>query len=196
MAAFPRPAAEPVVEADCFESFVDAVAASEHVNVFGDSAGARLGSFGVVDAPDDRVTILGIKLRERGRHGGVAVELAGEVVGDFSRALSVIGGVPPSVGLGAFDIGQSCGSHPAVFDQLLGPVTVDLRPPAAAGARREALEPVVVVVSSFLAVDPPEAQRDLDRIWVGNGSLACVFLGDLKPHARAVGRRLSRTTHG
>ena len=91
---------------------MDAFSAAEHVHVACDSPLAGPGSFGIVDAPDDRIAVAGVELCERSGCVGVAVEFALQIRGNRGGALPFVGSVPASVGLGALDLGEAGWSHP------------------------------------------------------------------------------------
>ena len=166
-------------------SVVDAFAAREHRHERRDSPGAGRRALGILDAVEDGVAVAAVERVEEGAGGGIAVELAGEVLGHLGGALRLIRGVPATVRAGALDLAQSGRLHLAALDQELGLGAVDLRPPAAASAGNEALHPVVGVERLLLAVDPAEADRHLQRLRVGDGLDAAALAGDLQPDALA-----------
>jgi len=109
--------------------------ALEHRQELGQTAFAGLGFFRLGEAVGDRVAVGAIELGEESRGGGVGVELALEVVGNFRRALALVGGLPAAVLLGRRDLGDTRRAE-ALFDlQRFAFLAVDLRPaPAGDGA--------------------------------------------------------------
>ena len=168
---------------------VDLLAALEHGEEFVEAAGAGLGLFGLGEAVGDRVAVGAVEVGEEGRGGGVGVELALEVVGDLGGALALVGGLPAAVGLRRGDLGGAGGtegagaSRASAFSRLI----FDQRPRGTAG--REALQEVGLVEAALLAVDPAEAEGQLEGLGVGDARLRRALLGDLQPEARRVSRR-------
>ncbi len=118
--------------------------------------------------------------------GGSASSARSEVLGDGDLAGRWIGGVPAAVGLRGFDGGHSGLPHAAGLDERRGLLGVDERPLAAGRARGEALERVVLVVAGDLAVDPAEAQGDVERLRVGDRFDGRGLLGELQPYPAGV----------
>src|SRR6185312_5432352 len=73
--------------------------------------------------------------------------------------------------------------HPAALDQHRRLFGVDLRPHASWPARREALKPRAIVERPLLTVDPPKAQRDVERLLIVRRREPAVLLRDLHPDA-------------
>lgn len=164
---------------------MDLLAARQHCDQRRDALLARLGLLRRLHAPQHRVAVRAVQRREerpglRGRR-----QRGLQVVGDGGGAGAVVGLVPAAVGLRPVDLGLPGGLHASRFDQRLGLAAVDLRPQAARAPWREALQPVLFVEGFLLAVDPAVAERDLDRLRVGDGGRVGARLGELQP--RAVG---------
>ena len=130
---------------------VERLSLAQHRDEALDPLGAGLGSLGLVDAVEERVAVLAPQRREELACGGVAVELALEVLGHGGPALRRIGGLPAPVGLGGLHLVQAGRAHPPLGDQPLGLLAVDLRPPAPRPAGGEALEEEVLVVGTVAA---------------------------------------------
>jgi hypothetical protein len=103
------------------------------------------------------------------------------------RAGRGIGSRPAAVGLRRRDRAQAPCPHAARRDQLRRPRPVVLRPFAARPARREAGEPALIVIWLKLPVDPPMAQRAIDRLRFRGADDAGPLLGKFHPNARAAG---------
>jgi hypothetical protein len=163
---------------------VDLLAAFEHGDEFGEAAltGAgflRLGA----ETEEDRVAVGRVEGGEELGRLGVGVKLALEVVRDRGGAGALVGGLPATVGFGRFDLGEASGADRVGGEQGFGLFAVDLRPAAARPTRGEALEEVGLVEAALLAVDPAEAERQVDRLGVGDARLRRPLLGDLQPDA-------------
>src|SRR4051794_5292460 len=131
----------------------------EHLDELREPPRPRLGPLGVLQAIEDRVAVLAVQAGEERLRPRSRVELAPEVVGDGHRRLPGVGRRPAAVGLRGLGLGQAARAHPALGDQPLGLLAVDLRPLAARRARAEALQEPLLVQRLAPAVDPPEADR-------------------------------------
>ena len=156
-------------------------------HVLSDLAGARLRLLDRADAVEDGVAARAVEVGEGRCRGWRRVERGLEVVGHGGVRLAGVGGIPSTVGLRRVDLTPAGRAHPLRVDEARRPLGVDLRPGAALDAAGEPLPEVRVVVPRLLPVDPPEAQRFVDRVAVGDGVDTAALLGDQQPHT---GRRV------
>ena len=125
----------------------------------------------------------GVERLEEARRRRVRVELLLQVGRHADLRLRLVGVVEPAVGLRLLVLAQPGRADAVGGDQRLDLLPVDPRPLAAAPARREALEEPVLVERLALAVDPAEAERDLERLGVRDALDPRLLLGDLQPDA-------------
>ncbi len=163
---------------------MDRLAALEHRDEFAQAALAGLGSLRLVEAVEDRVAVGAVELGEEGGRCGAGVELTPKVVGDLGGAGALVGGLPAAVGFGRLDLGQPGRPDRAALEQTFALLAIELRPATARAARGEALEEVLVVEAALLAVDPAEAEGQLECLGIGDARLRRPLLGDLQPGAR------------
>jgi hypothetical protein len=86
-----------------------------------------------------------------------------KVLWNRGLALRRIGIIESSVSLRGLILSEACPLHAAFDDQPPSALPVDRRPSAARSPRREALQEEVLTVAAKLPVDPPEADRLVDR---------------------------------
>ena len=79
--------------------------------------------------------------------------------------------VPSPVRLRAVDLVLALGPHPTFLDQPSHVTDVDFRPHASRSSWREGLQVVVGIKGLRLPIDPPEAQRDIERLGVRDPGL-------------------------
>src|SRR4051794_12489900 len=141
-----------------------------------------------MQAIEDRVAVGGVERREV--RGGVRarVELGLQIGRHLDVRGRVVGRVPAPVGLRALDLGDARRLHVAALDQLRDQPDVALGPLRARPPRRVLLQEVRLVAGLALAVDPAEAEGDVERLGDGDRLHAGALLGDLDPEA--VGRRV------
>src|SRR4051812_25222735 len=174
--------------AECREGLVvDLLAAFEHGDELAQAALARLRLFCLLEAVGDRVAVGAVERGEELGCGRVGIELALEVGWDLGGALPLISGLPAPVGFRRFDLGQPRRAHLPRLDQHFRLLAIDPRPAAARAPRREALKEMLVVEAALLAVDPAEAEGQLERLPIGDAGLGRTLLGDLQPDALAGG---------
>src|ERR1700730_4692922 len=161
---------------------VDRLVRGQHRHVLRYPLGPGLGALGVADPVQDRVPVRPAQGREELAGGIAAGQLALQVFRNARGSLAAIGGLPPAVLPGQLDLAPPGGLHPARLDQTGRLVGIDLRPAAARPARREALQPVLLVERALLAVDPAVAERHLERFGIGHAGSARALLRDLEPY--------------
>jgi len=116
------------------------------------------------------------------RGGGVRVE--GRLqVGRSRHVLHAVGGISATIGLRPLDFGEPIGAHLTGFDESRNVVTIDLRPGAVLAARGEGGEREVVIDSVCLAIDPAEAEGDIERLRPGHAGCIRQLLAQLESHA-------------
>src|SRR4029077_20320084 len=96
----------------------------------------------------------------------VARERRSEIRGYFRGAATIVCTLPPAVSLRALDLSEARSLHRPRGDQRFSLRTVDLGPRTLLPARREALEPRVLVERALLAVDPAPCERDIEGLRV------------------------------
>src|SRR5207245_1009697 len=133
---------------------IDFLLIVEHGDEFLDASASRLGFLRLMDPVQDRVSVLAAERGEELPSTLILVQLPLQVVRNGRGARPWVGGRPPTVGFGAFDLQQTGRLHLAALDQLDGLVAIDLRPLTLAPARRKAQQPVALVELSPLRVDP------------------------------------------
>jgi hypothetical protein len=143
---------------------MDGFAFDQHCDVFLDAGHPGLGLFGAVDTVKDCVAIGTIKRFEEAFCLFIFRQSGTEIVRHLRRALRRIGGVPAPVLLGAFDLVQSRGLHAAQLDKLKRPGAVFLGPFAGGLTRRKANQPMVVIETVELAIDPAMTKRRINRL--------------------------------
>lgn len=164
-------------------SSVDRLVALEHPDELRDLLRARLGLQGRLDPEEDGVPIPTVESGEEASCLWVAAQGRLEIGRHGCLAGRLVGGIPSSIPLGAIHGLQPGGVHSTGLDECEGLVLVDLRPDALLGARREPLDPEVLAVGLLLGIDPPEAQRHLDRIVIRDRRNGTALLGELQPHS-------------
>jgi hypothetical protein len=100
---------------------------------------------------------------------------------DGGVPLRFVGPVPPPVRLRSRDLGQARRAHPAGRHERLDAVGVDLRPRASRPAWGVFLEVVRGVERIPVAVDPTEAQRDLECLGHADRAGPRTLLRDPQP---------------
>jgi hypothetical protein len=80
-----------------------------------------------------------------------------------------------------FHLTQSGWLHFALFNQPGHDFPVSFGPLAFGATRCKALQPELLVVAAFLAIDPAITQRAVKRLIIGNGGDPCGFFGQLEP---------------
>src|SRR5207244_11613258 len=90
-----------------------------------------------------------------------------QALGLSARRAATSASPPTSVPLRALALGDSQSLHPAVADQPLGECRFPLRPAAPCPPRRETLKVRSLVAAANLTVDPPETDRLLEGLAVG-----------------------------
>src|SRR5882757_6906276 len=89
---------------------------------------------------------------------------------------------PAAVGLGGIDLALPRLTHPPCGHESLHPFDIGLRPRALGLARAEPLDARHLVVPACQAVNPAEAQRDLDRLGIGQGHVTRTLVEQSQPH--------------
>src|SRR5580692_2956225 len=143
---------------------IDSFALDEHRDEFLDARHPGLGLFSAVDPVKDRVSIGAVERFEEASCFLVSRKGSTEILRHLRRALRRIGGVPAAVLLGAFDFVRSCRLHAPQLHEFKRPGSVFLRPFAGGLTRREADQPVIVVETVELAVDPAMTKRRINRL--------------------------------
>jgi hypothetical protein len=118
-----------------------------------------------------------------------------KVLWNRGLALRRIGIIESSVSLRGLILSEACPLHAAFDDQPPSALPVDRRPSAARSPRREALQEEVLTMAAKLPVDPPEADRLVDRFRLRNGGLQGALLGDLSAVATAISKPIFRPDH-
>jgi hypothetical protein len=145
---------------------IDGFAFDQHRDVFLDLGHPGFGLSGVVDPVQDRVAIGAIKNFEEAFCLFIFRQRGTEIVRHLRRALGRIGGVPAPVLFGTIDLVQSRRLHAPHLDKLKRPGAVFLGPFAGGLARREADQPIVVIETVELAIDPTMTKRRINRLWL------------------------------
>src|ERR1700730_14145853 len=143
---------------------MDRLAAGQHGHVLLDPLRARFRLLCIVNAIEDRVSIVAVEPLKVLFGSRLAIERGLEIFRDSRFALRRIGRLPPTVALGVLDLPQTGALHPTELDQGKRPLAIDPRPLALLAARREADQPMVGVKLVQLAVDPAVAKRAVDRL--------------------------------
>src|SRR5437773_8206923 len=164
------------------------LAAREHCHELRNLAGTSLGPLHRLDAIQNRVAILAGEPSEHRLRLRLSGKRSCQVVGHADRRGASVGSLPTSVGLCALDLGDSRTLHPALADQPLGECRVPLRPAAPCPHRRETLKVRSLVAAANLTVDPPETDRLLEGLVVGEARRrGSALLGEYEHDARPVG---------
>src|SRR5947207_4926319 len=159
------------------------LAAGELLHELGDPPGARLGAFRVLDPVEDRVAVLAVERGEELARLFVPPQRALEVVRHDGVPRAVVRRLPATVRLRALDLREPRRPHQSGLDQPRRRLAVDLRPLAPRPPREEALQVVRLVETPRLRVDPAVAERNLERLGVGDSRDAGALLRELHPHA-------------
>ena len=143
------------------------LAAREHRHELRDLASTSLGALHRLDAMQNRVAILAGEPTEHRLRRRFSLKRSCQVVGHAGLRGASVGGLPTPVGRCALDLGDPRSLHPAFADQPLGECRVPLRPAAPWPPWRETLKVRSLVAAANLTVDPPEADRLLEGLVVG-----------------------------
>jgi hypothetical protein len=87
-----------------------------------------------------------------------------------------------------FDLREARRFHAALLDERQRPLAVQRRPLAARSSRREANEPVSVVILFQFSIDPAVTERNVDCFCFRQFRSGRHFLGKLDPHTGRIGR--------
>src|SRR3954469_9360681 len=98
-------------------SRMDLLPRRENRDVLCDAPRAGLRLLGLLDAVEDGVAVGAVQGGEELPRAIVGLELPAEVGGNRRRPLSLVGGLPAAVGLGALDLAQARGAHLALVDE-------------------------------------------------------------------------------
>src|ERR1700757_2242639 len=143
------------------------LAAREHRHELGNLPSTSLGPLRRLDAMQNRVTILAGEPSEGRLRLRFNRKRSCQVVGHAGRRRAGVGSLPTPVGPCALDLRGPGSLHPALADQPLGECRVPLRPAAPRPPRRETLKVRSLVAAANLTVDPPETDRLLEGLVVG-----------------------------
>src|SRR5271168_2349811 len=77
--------------------------------------------------------------------------------------------------------------HVSRLGETFRVASIDFRPAALGSARSESLYPGPLVMRPLQAVDPPKAERLVQRFSIGHGFLARIFFKNAEPNALRVG---------
>ncbi len=157
-----------------------------HRHEIRDASSARLRLLGVLDPPQNRISVRAVEILEEGLRTGGSGESCCQVIRDSGGSSAVVGPLPSAVDSCLFHLGKARGLQPTRLEQSLGLLAVDSRPGASVISRTKPLKPTIFVKCSFLTVDPSPGERSLDRRGVGQG-MARVALRDVQPDAGEVG---------
>src|SRR5439155_7167529 len=113
--------------------------------------------------------VLAVERREELARLLVARERALEVLRHDRVPRAVVGRLPATVRLRALDLREPRRLHQPGLDQPRRRLAVDLRPLAPRPPRKEALQVIRLVEPPRLRVDPAVAERNLERLGVGDG---------------------------
>src|SRR3954470_6118011 len=155
----------------------------QHRHECRDAPRPRLGLASRLHAVQDRVAVLRVQRLEERRRTRRGVEGGLQIVGHRGRARGVVRGVPPAVRLRPLDLAQARRLHPAGLDQRRRELAVALGPDAPCPPRREALQVERVVEAARLAVNPPDAERRMQRLHVRDGRDPRALARELDPDA-------------
>ena len=162
--------------------------ARQHRHELRDLAGTSLGALHRLDAMQNRVAILAREPSEHRLRLRFSRKRSCQVFGHAGRRGADVGSIPTPVGLCALDLGDSRSLHPALADQLLGECRVALRPAAPCPPRGETLKVRLLVAAAKLTVDPPETDRLLEGLVVGEARRrGRALLRQYKHDARPIG---------
>ena len=131
------------------------LAPGQHADELLDAGLPGLRGLRVLDPIQDGVAVRAGERGEEVLRSGVGVERSLQVQRDCGPALRRVRAVPAAVGAGDIDLRQSGGRDPAFCHQSRHRRPVHFGPSALRRPGREADQPVRVVVSVELAVDPP-----------------------------------------
>jgi hypothetical protein len=143
---------------------IDGFALDQHRDEFLDTSRPGLGLLGGVDAVKDRVAVPAVERFEETSRPLAVLERGAEIIWNLRRALRSISGVPAPVLFRAFDLLQPRGLHATQFNELKRPGTVYLGPFAVGLTRGKADQPVLVIETVELAIDPAMAKPRIDRL--------------------------------
>src|SRR4029077_7605023 len=143
------------------------LAAREHRHELLNFASTSLRPFNGLDAMENRVAVLAGEPCEHRLRLRLSRKRSCQVVGHVRGRGTGVGSPPTTVSLRALDLGDSGRLHPALADQPLGEPRIPLRPAAPRPSWRETLEVRALVAAADLAVDPPETDRLLEGLVLG-----------------------------
>src|SRR5581483_2770158 len=162
---------------------VDRLAPGQHRDELRDPRDPGLSLLRVMGAVKDGVAIFGVEALEEGRSFLVPGKRCAQIVGHRGRTRSRIGPLPAAIGLGAVDLPQSGRAHLTKLRKLQRAGAIFLRPDAGRLPGREADQPILVVETVELAVDPAVAKRGVNRLVPRNTADPGGFPGDFQPQA-------------
>src|SRR3981081_3549683 len=142
---------------------IDGFALRQHHDVSLDAGLPGFGLFGIMGPVQDRIAIGAIKRFEEALGLLVFRQRSTEIIRNLRRALRRIGSAPAPVVFGALDLGQSRRSHTPQLDKPKRPGAVFLGPFAGGLTRCEADQPIVVIETVELAIDPAITKRRIKR---------------------------------
>src|SRR5215211_2230141 len=142
------------------------LAAREHRDELLDPPRTRVGSLRRRHAIEDRVAVLLREVLEEGLRLRLGGQRGREIRRHLDRRRPGVGGLPASVALRTLDLRETGRMHAALGGQTFRNPDVPLRPRAALSPRREPLLVRRLVAAANLAVDPPVAERLVERLVV------------------------------
>ena len=145
---------------------IDGFALRQHHDVFLNASLSGFGLFGIMGPVQDRIAIGAIKRFEEALGLLVFRQRSTEIIRNLRRALRRIGSAPAPVVFGALDLGQSRRSHTPQLDKPKRPGAVFLGPFAGGLTRCEADQPILVIETVELAIDPTMTKRRINRLWL------------------------------
>ena len=137
----------------------------------GDAARPRLRALGLRDPVQERPAPRAAEGLPALATGRIRVQRRGQVV-RYDEVLDVVEPCPRAVPLRLLDRGQAGRQHQPVGDQALDARLVRAGPAAGRSARREPLDPSLLVEPAGDRIHPADAQRLLDRLLVGDAGAA------------------------
>lgn len=132
----------------------------------------------------NRVAVGAVDCSEK--RAGFRARLQGglKIFGHRSPAGWVVGPLPAAAGFRLLDGFEAGGLHSSGFDEGHRFVAIDLRPDTPRRSRQKSLQPGLVVLRSFLPVDPAVTERGLERFRVRDGLNGGALLPNAEPHSR------------
>src|SRR5690606_9193281 len=135
----------------------------------------------LVDSVEDRESVGRIKRFKERLCFRVLVETGLQIVRNGDVLRRGVGTFPPTVCLCGLDRRQARRTHPPLTNQLQRLLAVELRPDATLPARRETLQPEIVVERTALSVNPAETETGFHGLCVCHGCVVGPFLRELQP---------------